>query len=658
MNKLWLSLGVCFAFSAQAAERPLLPVFTTADEVKSACDAGLADAQKTIDTFATSTRDDAAAATALRRWDQLAIQIEDFGGPMDITSSVAVDAKVRDAADACNVRIAGLYNALFQNVGAYEQIRQVKNATGADAELRQVLTEGFEDAGVALPEAKRQRARQILDRLAVLSVDFQKNTREVRSPIVFTAADVRGLPQAYLDQHKPDAEGRYTLTMDYTDYFPFMENAESGDARRRYFIAFNNVGGEANLPLMDEADHLRLELADLFGKPSYAAYALQRQMASNPENVLRFLAQVRGKITAVEHRDLEILRQAKAKHLGTPLAKTKLDRWDVNFYTERVRRERFAVDQEALRRYFPSEASVAWMFDLAQHLYGVRFVPVDVPRWHDEVRYYDIVNQAGERIAGAYLDLYPRPGKYNHAAVWPVRHGSTLVSRTPIAVLVANLDRQGLNHRELETLLHEFGHLLHTDLSQAHYATLSGTSVRHDFVEAPSQMFEEWTRRLEPLALMTNHCQDCPAVDAGLLARINQARRFGAGIQYARQHELASFDMQLAGPKPGDPMATWINLEKATPLGYVPGTRFPAQFHHLLNGYAAGYYGYMWSEVLALDMASRWGANLLDAKVGRRYLDLVLSRGGEVPPQKMVHDFLGRDPSPAAFFAEITGKRQ
>ena len=657
MKRLCLSLALGLALPALAAERPLLPVFKSVDEVNALCTSGLDKIQKTIDTFAATPIGATGAATALQRWDELNVIMEDLAGPLDITAAVAVDAGIRSAADACNVKIATLANALFQNPGAYEQIRQIDKAEGAAAVLRDVSIEGFEDAGIALPEAKRQRAREILDRLAVLAVDFQKNTREVRAPIVLTAADLRGLPKSYLERHKPDAEGRYTLTMDYTDYVPFMENAESADARRRYFIAFNMVGGEQNLAIMAEAAKLRKELAGLFGKASYAEYAMKRQMAGNPETVERFLAQVRDKITAVEDRDLEILRQAKAKHLHQPLKKTRLDRWDASFYSERVRRQRFAVDQEGLRRYFPSEASVAWMFDLAERLYGVRFVAVDVPRWHEEVRYYDVVDAKGERIAGAYLDLYPRTGKYNHAAVWPVRHGSLATGRTPIAVLVANLDRKGLNHRELETLLHEFGHLLHTDLSRAHYASLSGTSVRRDFVEAPSQMFEEWTRHLEPLALMTKHCKECPAVDAGLLARINQARRFGSGIHYARQHNLATFDMKLAGPNPGDPMTTWADIEKGSRLGHVEGTRFPAQFGHLLGGYAAGYYGYMWAEVLALDMAGQWHGKLLDGNVGRRYLDTLLSKGGEVPPQQLVRDFLGREPSPAAFFAEITGKR-
>ena len=658
---LWLATTPVLALDTMPAagtgDRPTLPVFTDPAVVEAVCNHGLAAAEKMIATFAAAPRDPAAAKTVLRRWDDITIEIEDFAGPMDIAAAVATDATVREAADACNVRVANLLNGLFQNPGAYEQVSLLKKTGGPDEEMRKVLIEGFEDAGITLPEAKRKRAREILDRLAQLSVDFQKNTREIRAPITVTKADLAGLPDSYVKTHQPDSEGRHVLTMDYTDYFPFMENAVSGDARRRYFIAFNNVGGDKNLAIMSEAETLRHELAGLFGKTSYADYALPRQMAGTSANVRRFLDQVKAKVDEVERKDLETLRQAKAEFLKSPLATTKVDRWDAPFYTEVVRRKRFAVDQEALRRYFPSEASVAWMFDLAQRLYGVRFVAADVPRWHDDVRYYDVVDAHGKRIAGAYLDLYPRPGKYNHAAVWPIRHGSTLAERTPISVLVANLDRKGLNHRELETLLHEFGHLLHGNLSRTHYASLSGTNVRRDFVEAPSQMLEEWTRRQAPLALMADHCQDCPVVDAALLGRLNEARLFGAGIRYARQHMLATFDMELAGPNPGNPLATWAKLEADSPLGHVADTRFPAQFGHLLGGYAAGYYGYMWSEVLALDMASKWGNNLLDGTVGKRYLDLVLSKGGEVPPQEMVRNFLGREPLPAAFFAEITGTR-
>lgn len=660
MRTTWLpcALAAMLAGPVHAGTRPVLPVFADAASVTATCDAGLKSAETAFAAFAKAGLKPAATATALRDWDRMAVAVEDFAGPIEIAASVATDAQVREAADACGVRVANMLNGFFQNADALQRINAVKGASGPDRELQKVLKEGFEDSGVALPDGPRQRARAILDRLAALEVEFSKNTREDSSTITVTRAELEGLPQSYIDKHKPDAEGRYVLSMSYPDYMPFMENAVSGGARQRYFVAFFSVGGERNLAIMAEAMSLRKELAGLFGKPSFADYVLQRRMAGSPANVHRFLDQVKAKVTEVERTDLEVLRQAKAAHLKQPLEAVKVERWDTQFYLERVRRERFAVDQEALRSHFPTEPSVAWMFDLAERLYGIRFVAAEVPRWHEDVRYYDVIDERGQRIAGAYLDLYPRPGKYNHAAVWPVRHGSTLSGRTPIGVLVANLDRKGLNHRELETLLHEFGHLLHGNLSRTRYASLSGTSVRRDFVEAPSQMLEEWTRDVGPLSLLRKHCTDCAAVDQNLMDRINSARRFGAGIHYARQHMLASFDMAMASPAPGEPLATWAALEQASPLGHVAGTRFPARFGHLLGGYASGYYGYMWAEVLALDMASRWNGNLLDGKVGRRYRDIVLARGGEVPPDLMVREFLGRAPSSEPFFAEISGKHR
>ncbi len=481
--------------------------------------------------------------------------------------------------------------------------------------------------------------------------------REDRGSITFHLTELEGLPGSYLSAHPTNAEGKVTLKMQYPDYHPFMENATSADARRRYYLAFNQIGGERNLAILKEVSQLRRQLAGIFGKPSFAHHVLTRRMAATPENVTHFLDTVKARLTEVEKRDLAVLRQAKAEFLGRKVDEVKLERWDVSFYAERVRKQRYAVDQEALRRYFPTEAAVTWLTDLARAMYGVRFVPATVATWDPDVRYYDILDSHGQRIAGAYFDLFPREGKYNHAAVWPVRNASTLAQRTPISVLVTNLNRDGLNHDELETLLHEFGHLLHGTLSTAQYNMLAGTSVRRDFVEAPSQMFEEWARQGVPLALLHKRCAPgCPAMDSKMLARLNEARRFGAGIRYGGQHLLASFDMALAGSEPGDPLATFKALQAATPLGSVDGTRFPAQFGHLLGGYAAGYYGYMWSEVLALDMASQWKGRWLDSKTSRRYWDQVLRRGGEIPAEQLVRNFLGREPSPEAFFAEISGK--
>jgi thimet oligopeptidase len=294
---------------------------------------------------------------------------------------------------------------------------------------------------------------------------------------------------------------------------------------------------------------------------------------------------------------------------------------------------------------------------VAETLYGVKFVEAKVPAWHPDVRYYDVIDaKSGRFISGFYLDLFPREGKFNHAAAFPIRGVSRVAKRTPLSALVTNFNREGLNHDELETLMHEFGHVLHGVLSQADYNPHAGTSVKGDFVEAPSQMFEEWARRPQPLALFKKVCADCPQLSIEEIAKLEAARRYGMGIRYSRQWLYAAFDMSLA-TDPQPPLTVWKALEGATPLGHVEGTSFPSSFSHIANQYAAGYYGYMWSEVLALDMLSQFKANMLDPAVGARYRDTILAQGGQEEEMTLVKRFLGREPSNEAFFQEITGKR-
>ena len=258
------------------------------------------------------------------------------------------------------------------------------------------------------------------------------------------------------------------------------------------------------------------------------------------------------------------------------------------------------------------------------------------------------------------MDKFPREGKYGHAAVWGVRGGSTLTDRKPISALVTNFNRKGLNSDELETFVHEFGHALHGILSNTRYASQSGTSVERDFVEAPSQMYEEWARRKESLSTLADYCKpDCPRIDDALIAKLKAVNNYGRGLHYARQTLYAQFDMALhtADTQKTQPMDVWKNLESATALGYVPTTEFPGQFGHIMGGYQVGYYGYMWSEVMALDMLSAFGDNLNNPEVGARYRKTILSQGGQKKAAQLVVDFLGREPDSKAFFQEITGQR-
>jgi thimet oligopeptidase len=362
-------------------------------------------------------------------------------------------------------------------------------------------------------------------------------------------------------------------------------------------------------------------------------------------------------VTELERKEVEELRAEKAKEAGKPAAEVALNRWDVSYWQERVRKSRYSIDQEELRRYFPTDKAVDFTLEISQTLYDVKFAERKVPAWHPDVRYFDVTDaRTGAFLSGFYLDLYPREGKYNHAAAFPVRGVSTLAKRTPLSVLVTNFNRQGLDHNEMETLLHEFGHILHGVLSRTDYNPHAGTSTTRDFVEAPSQMFEEWVRREQPLSVMAKVCPECPRLSRDQIARLEAARRYGQGIRYARQWLYAAFDMSLS-TRPEPSLEVWSRMERQTPLGHVEGTMFPAAFSHIASGYAAGYYGYMWSEVLALDMLSRFSRNMLDPKVGHFYRDTILAQGGQREPADMVRRFLGREPSSDAFFAEITGRR-
>jgi thimet oligopeptidase len=363
-------------------------------------------------------------------------------------------------------------------------------------------------------------------------------------------------------------------------------------------------------------------------------------------------------VAPLELQELAELRAAKAKHLGTGLDATQLNRWDFSFYSERVRKERYSIDQEALRKNFPTEASLKFTFQVVETLYGIKIKPAKAPTWHADVRYLEAFDaKTNAFIGGMYLDLFPREDKYNHAAAWPVRSAGARVGRKPFSVLVTNFNRDGLTHDELETLLHEFGHVLHGVLSTARYTGLAGTSVKQDFVEAPSQMFEEWARRPETLAAFKTVCKTCPQLSADDVARLDKARNFGRGVRYARQRLYAAYDIALNGPTKQDAMALWTQMEGEQPLGHVPGTMFPAGFGHLANHYGAGYFGYLWSEVLALDMLSAFKGQLMDPKVGRKYRNTILAQGGQRDPMELVTELLGRAPNRDAFLAEIQGKR-
>lgn len=639
------------------APHPRVPLWDAAG-TEQACDRTLANARKSVSALERLPLSQATARRVYKTWDGLLMLIEDTQGPAELLASVSTDPATRAAAEACQLKLTVLNTELLQNENIYARFQRTAPADPVDRKLRKDVIEAFEDTGVALAPEKRARMKEILKRLEEVRQAFERNIRDNKTRLAFSAEEMKGLPASYREKARRDEARRYLLGFEYPEYEPFMANAENEPARRRYHIAFSNRGTPQNLELLGEARRLRREIAGLYGLPSYAHFVTRRRMVGDPGTVHRFLDEVKARVREIERRELAELRALKAERLGKAVEDVTLERWDLPYYQEQLKRARFSIDQEALRAYFPTEATVEWALGVSSRLYGVRFAAAKVPVWDPSVRYYDVVDaRSGTFLSGIYLDLFPREGKFSHAAAFGVRSVSVAAGRTPISVLVTNFNRKGLDHRELETLMHEFGHVLHGVLSRTRYASQGGTSVERDFVEAPSQMYEEWGRKLQSLQLIRNYCPACPGVDEALVKRLQSARLYGMGIRYARQHLYAAYDMALTGERDLDPMQTWIAMESETPVGYVPGTAFPGTFGHLAGGYAAGYYGYMWSEVLALDMLSVFGRDPMNAAAGRRFREKILSQGGQKPAARMVREFLGRDPTPAAFFAEITGQR-
>lgn len=629
------------------------PRWNDAAQVNAECSRLLADVRQREKALAALPE---RGADVLGPLDELMQRVEDTMGPLWLLPAVHPDKPVRDAAEACDLAFQRFTAAFLQNARIHARLKHAAVADDIDRRLQREQLDAFEDSGVALAPAARQRARRISTEITELAQAFERRIRESRDTVAFTEAELEGVPENVWRNARRDAQGRHVLGLDYPTADPVMERAVQERTRERMWRATMRQGGPANLQTLQRIAELRREYARLFGFDSYADFALRRRMVGSEAQATRFLAEVDAAVAQREQADLGVLREAKARATGQPLAATTLQRWDLRHFTERVRQERYAVDQEAFRAHFPPQRSLEFVFALSQRLFGVRFEPVEQALWHPQARAYAARDENGALLGTLFVDLFPRPDKYNHAAVWSFRNVSARSGRLPAAALVVNFDRQGLTLEELETLLHEFGHALHALLSSTRYAIQGGTNVLLDFAEAPSQMLEDWVYDPAVLALFQQVCSECAPVPREMIERAARARHFAKGVATTRQLIFARYDLALHGRRAEAPMKLWARMERATPLGHVAGTIFPAGFGHLAGGYGAGYYAYMWSLVVAEDLRTAFAANRLDAAAGRRYRDTVLANGGQLAPQELVRRFLGREGNAEAFFRSLAAE--
>ncbi len=653
----WLAVSLASAsHAAEHAPSFVFPHPRNAAAIAADCQSLLVDLKQAETRLAQGTEPPGPALLA--ELDAMTRRAEDTLGPLAVLVAVSPRKAIRDAGEACDRDYQAYSSRFLQNAAVYARLQQVQPADDIDRRFLRDTLDAFEDSGVALPVERQQRVREINDELTALTQTFERRIREDRTQLLFTKAELVGVPMDVWQRAPRDKLGRHRLGLDQATVFPILENATVPATRERIWRAFQSLGGTDNIQTLAALTQRRRELAQLFGHASHADFVLRHRMARSEAEVQAFLTTVKDAVRSRELTDLAELRAEKARYLTQDIERTVLDRWDTSFYAERVRRAKFAVDQERLRRYFPPDASLRFVFQLAERLFGVSVAPLPrsarQPLWHPDARAYTVIdNQTKAHLGTLFVDLYPRADKFNHAAVWGFRNASTLADRRPAAALVVNFNRRGLTLDELETLLHEFGHALHDLLSKTRYAAQGGTGRQLDFIEAPSQMLEDWVYDPRVLALFAEVCPRCKPVPPALLAQARAARDFGKGAQFSRQHLFASYDLALHGREPAQPLALWAQMEGATPLGHVSGTLFPAGFEHIAGGYAAGYYGYLWSLVLAEDLRTGFAADRLDAQVGQRYRQTVLENGGQVAPAELMQRFLGRPTDSQAFFKAL-----
>ncbi len=589
----------------------------------------------------------ATGTDTLRAWDDVNRAL----GNVFAVASLTKETHPAEAVRARGERAEQDAQRMVTALGLDRELYDVLAAVGPgplDATARRFLAltlRDFRRAGVDRDEPVRERLRALSELELDASQRFSRNIREGRRTVELEPSQLAGLPQDFLDAHPPDDSGRVVLTTEYPDYLPVMTFAHDRAARAAMLAAFLNRAWPENEPVLRELLGLRREHAGLLGYDGWPSFDAEVKMIGTGAAIADFVDRVTELATPAARRDFEVLlARARQDH---PEAET-LDSTDKTYYAEVVRRERFDVDAQEVRRYVDFAKVRRGLLDVTGRLFGLDYAPVpDAPVWHRDVAAYD-VHERGDLLGRIYLDLHPRPGKYSHAAQFTLVSG--LAGRQlPEGVLVCNFPRGLMEHDDVVTLFHEFGHLVHHVLAgRQQWSRFSGVSTEWDFVEAPSQMLEEWAWDAAVLRSFATDAGGEP-IPTALVERMRSAKEFGKGYLARTQMFYAALAYVLHQEVPDDVPGTVRRLqERYDQFGYVPGTHFEASFGHL-DGYTSAYYTYMWSLVIAKDLFSAFGEDLFDPGVADRYRDCILAPGGSKDAADLVADFLGRPYSFEAF---------
>jgi oligopeptidase A len=613
-------------------------------------------------------------------WDAFVAPLEDANerigrawGQVAHLHAVLDSPELREAYNANLPKVTQYWTELGQNQALFEKYKQMASSpsfTSLSPARKRIVENALRDfrlGGAELPQEKKARFAVIQEELARSAARFSENVLDATKAftLVVDESRIAGIPQDVRDAAREAAEkdGKqgYKFTLHAPSYMPVMQYADDRKLRETMYresVTRASEFGKAewdNTPLVARIVELRRELAQLLGYANYAEVSLVPKMAESPQQVLAFLEDLARRARPFAEKDVAELREFARRELGLE----KLEAWDIAYASEKLRVQRYAFSEQEVKQYFPEEVAVQGLFRVAETLYGIRIKPADAPRWHEDVRFYEIRDTAGAIVGQFYMDLYARDTKRGGAwmddAITRRRKGAQL--QTPVAYLTCNFSRPVGNrpalftHDEVLTLFHEFGHGLHHLLTRVEDLGVSGINgVEWDAVELPSQFMENFCWEWDVLRHMTRHVDTGAPLPRELFDKMVAAKNFQSGLAMLRQLEFAVFDMRLHSEFAPARSALQLLEEvrrKIAVLHPPAYNRFPNNFSHIFaGGYAAGYYSYKWAEVLSADAYSFFEEHgVLDPRSGERFRDEILAVGGSRPAAESFRAFRGREPT-------------
>jgi thimet oligopeptidase len=670
------SLSDFQAAAKKANEVLIIPEWPkTPVEVQANIDTAIAKANAALDAIGKQDLGKVTFASTVGALDNIQNDAQIAIGKTVIVQQTNQEAAMRDAAEKA-VKVfqdwavgVDYREDVYKAVKAYADTKP--KLEGEDALLLKHTLRDYRRAGLALPPERRAEVEKLRKELAKLETDFQANIVAVKAPVVFTRAELEGVPDSILESPGvKTGDDSYTILANVTFHYNTVEETAKNEATRKHLhhVRFN-LAREKNVPVLNDILAHRNQIALKLGYKSWDDFQIEIKMAKTGAAAKSFIDDLVAGIQPKFDAEVAELRKLKVAETHDPNAQINI--WDWRYFANQLKKEKYTVDTEALRVFFPFQRTLEGMFDIYQSIFGLKFTKIIAPeKWVDDLQLYMVTDAAsGQPLGMFYLDMFPRDGKFNHFAQFPIIPGKLLPDgkyQRPTVALVCNFpppakDKPSLlSHSDVETLFHEFGHALHTIVTTAKFVRFSGTSVPADFVEAPSQMLQNWVWNKKVLDTFAADYRDpSKKIPAETIAKMKEAKLATVGVFYRRQFTFADIDLTLHDVHPVD--QPYDSVAMSNPIfGKVffpvdPDTAFVAYFGHLA-GYDAGYYGYAWADAIAADMATVFEQapnGFLDKTAGMKLRKEIYAPGGSRDIDISIHNFLGRDRSIQPFLKTL-----